>query len=673
MSKLSYRPEVDGLRALAVIPVVLFHLNADWLPGGYLGVDVFFVISGFLITAILQREMQEGTFRFRDFWTRRVKRIAPALLAMIAVVLLLCPFLLFLPKVHSVGTDGLAAIFSYANVWMFVQAGDYWGDAAESSPFLHTWSLSLEEQFYFVYPFLLWATIKLRANVGKVLMALIAISFLCFSLGVLTHPTATFYLLPTRAWELALGGLAAYFHGNRQAIVSQTTSAILAGIGLAGIVVSYGLELTSSSISHVAVLPVVGSALFIFFSNAQSWPGRLLSWHPVVFVGKISYSLYLWHWPVIVLAKAYYQRPLDLPGYLCVVLMTIILTLCSYLWVEIPTRRLANPYPRFLVQLCASVLLCGVGMQLGMQWKYPSSFADVQFHGLYYDVTPVIGEVSTANQLKREGIVAPTRPAEFGDAFRMNGIPGGDLSRHAPSVVILGDSHGAMWAKSIDSVCTQLGHRAAFFTTVGNNPFFDIPVTGNAKPKTGFTQDEFDLMHNNILQKISQWQPTVIVVCCRWTRMQDVDFRRAERLVEYASQQGANVLVFEQPPEVPIGNNNSAQYLAFLGLQPNGDQPLFLRQPESHDSAAARLRVSQLCERHANAFLFPVFDRFQHGDRALVAVGDSILYYDDDHLSTQATELFASKLADRIDRFHGQQPTATKPLFADRSGDEMRR
>ena len=160
MSAIKYRPEVDGLRAVAVIPVVLFHLGASWIPGGFLGVDVFFVISGFLITSIILKEQAAGTFTFSGFWMRRVRRIMPAMLTMLIATSVAGYFLMFGPSWKSLGNQVFSALGLYANIEMWMLSGNYWGPAAESAPLLHTWSLSVEEQFYLFYPLLLLILLK---------------------------------------------------------------------------------------------------------------------------------------------------------------------------------------------------------------------------------------------------------------------------------------------------------------------------------------------------------------------------------------------------------------------------------------------------------------------------------------------------------------------------------
>ena len=152
MAQIGYRPEIDGLRAVAVIPVILFHMGLSWIPGGFIGVDVFFVISGFLITSIIKTELDQGGFSFSNFWARRVRRILPAMIFVSACTLAFAYVFVFLPEQQAIGKQALAALFSVANIYFWLSTGDYWGNASEESPFLHAWSLSVEEQFYLFFP-----------------------------------------------------------------------------------------------------------------------------------------------------------------------------------------------------------------------------------------------------------------------------------------------------------------------------------------------------------------------------------------------------------------------------------------------------------------------------------------------------------------------------------------
>jgi peptidoglycan/LPS O-acetylase OafA/YrhL len=306
MSSIKYRPYVDGLRAFAVIPVLLFHLGFDWIPGGFLGVDVFFVISGFLITSIILKESYQGTFTFQNFWLRRVRRILPVLSVVLMCTLFASYFIAFRPDMNAFGKDSLSASFSFANINMWLRTGDYWGTLAESSPFLHTWSLSVEEQFYIFFPVLLVVLLRFgRRFVFPAIVCVTMVSFALFLYAAEHSPTACFYLLPMRAWELAAGCLLAIFLRHNEWSARGLAAHFGAWLGLISVLASYFLISGEAGISALTVFSVVGSVLIILFADNDGTVNRILSHSWTVYIGKISYSLYLWHWPVFVLGKSY--------------------------------------------------------------------------------------------------------------------------------------------------------------------------------------------------------------------------------------------------------------------------------------------------------------------------------------------------------------------------------
>ena len=288
----SYRREIDGLRACAVVPVVLFHLGAGWLPGGFLGVDVFFVISGFLITRILLRDIEAGTFSFTEFMVRRILRIVPAMLTMIVATLAVTWFFVFRPDQPGIGGQAVAALLSVANIYFWRTTGNYWGPQAEQSPLLHTWSLSVEEQFYLVAPLCLWILHRVAPQRLRpaILVATLA-SFGLFLFGLATgRVTSTFYLLHARAWELGAGCCLAAFppsdHRGQSERAPWRDAVGLLGLGL--IFATFVLApWAGPSLNWMASLTVVGAVLVLAF--AQSGPCYwLLTRQPLTWLGKTS-------------------------------------------------------------------------------------------------------------------------------------------------------------------------------------------------------------------------------------------------------------------------------------------------------------------------------------------------------------------------------------------------
>lgn len=297
----SYRPDIDGLRAAAVVPVLLYHAHVPGFGGGYVGVDIFFVISGFLITGIIAREVDAGTFSIRRFYERRARRILPALAAVIAFVLCMASWLYLPGDFEDVPRSALAALGFLANVWFFSQAG-YFQSAAEAMPLLHTWSLGVEEQFYIVFPLLLLGIARYTPGLRTACVLLLAALSLAWA--VLTQTAGdgfAFYLLPPRAWELLVGALLAL--GAVPAVRQRWAREAISLAGLAAIIGPAVFYSKATVFPGLAALPPVLGAAALIHCAPGTLAGRMLSLRLPVGIGLISYSLYLWHWPLIVFTE----------------------------------------------------------------------------------------------------------------------------------------------------------------------------------------------------------------------------------------------------------------------------------------------------------------------------------------------------------------------------------
>ncbi|MBV6879089.1 acyltransferase family protein [Epilithonimonas ginsengisoli] len=641
---IKYRPEIDGLRAIAVIPVILFHMGFSWIKGGFYGVDVFFVISGFLITSNILRNLDQDKFSFKDFWIKRAKRILPALYTMIFIVLLLAPFLIFKGDIPALVTDAVPAIFSYSNFHSLFAFGNYWGGTAEQSFFLHCWSLSVEEQFYLFYPFLLYFLFRKKRNIKMWLVGIIVISFLLFIIGSYKFPQSTFYLLPTRAWELAAGALISIIKPND---VKNKFSGIFSSFGLILIFLSYFVFPGSGSVSIFGILPVLGSAMFILYSTQQSFVKNIISNPVIVYIGKISYSLYLWHWPIILIAKYYEYRFSHIYLNVGIVCLTFVLSILSYHLVEKRTR-FASWTPKFALSLgIVTILSCIFLKSDSFDKTYKNDFNKVIFYGLYYDISPTIKEVSEINKAKREGIIAPIREDYYKNAYKNGGMTFGKSDSDSKTVVI-GDSHGAMWAKVLREISDEMNTKISFYTSVGNSPFYNINDVDNQQATKSFTQKERIDYAQNLKNKIDDCNSELIILACRWETISKKDWQYFEDLLQYLKSKDKKVLILNQPPVTDsFIDKNSVQYLSFLGFSPN-NKVQFVKILNEKKVLDKNQSLEKLKKKYENINIFNVYKLFSKNDSIKIISSKDVLYYDDDQLSYQGTQIVTKALGQKV-------------------------
>lgn len=438
MSLPLYRKDIDGLRTLAVLPVVFFHVGVPGFYGGFVGVDIFFVISGYLITGIIFRELQDNSFSIFRFYRRRILRIFPALFVMLLAVASIA-YQAFMPsELAAFGRSMVSTGLFYSNIEFFQQAG-YFGPSSHDLPLLHTWSLAVEEQFYIVWPVLL----LLAANGGKsrtvgLTIAATVCSFIASVWWLPRNPDATFYLPHTRAWELLVGAVLAVqlVPGLQQ----RWLRSAVATAGLAAILFSIkffnqGLPFPGAS----ALVPVLGAAAIIAAgTGGNSWVGQLLSLPPMVFIGKISFSLYLWHWPVMVFSRTFGLLEQTPWAKIVEVAVSMLLAVASWWWVERPFRSgLATVSTRKVLGTGLTIVgaFCAVGAWAaqsdGMPWRLSASQRALASYLSYQGDARFRGGSC---------FVVDPRNEQFDDAKCLKKADG------KPSVLLLGDSHAAhLW------------------------------------------------------------------------------------------------------------------------------------------------------------------------------------------------------------------------------------
>lgn len=340
---LKYRPEVDGLRCIAVMLVILHHLNLPGFSGGFVGVDVFFVISGYLITGIILAELKSGSFTFGSFYKRRVIRLAPAYFTVLLVTAVLAWLLMLPAELENFSVSALYSTFFVANFYMWDAVGGYFGAGADTTPLLHLWSLAVEEQFYVVWPATLLLLYKFLGG-GRYLLAAVLVALVLglavSEYGAVNYRAAAYYLMPTRAFELLIGAALVFVPLSLLDRIprSARVALSLAGLGL----ILYGNVVFTGATWFPglnALFPCVGTALLIAFASADApLLGKLLASRPAVGIGKISYPAYLWHWPIIAFLNL---QLVELTPLVCVAAIagTLVLSALTYQFIEKPVRK----------------------------------------------------------------------------------------------------------------------------------------------------------------------------------------------------------------------------------------------------------------------------------------------------------------------------------------------
>jgi len=560
--KAGFRPDLEGLRAIAVCLVLLYHAAVPGFGGGYVGVDVFFVLSGFLITGLLLRELEAtGRISLSAFYARRLRRLLPAVALLILVTVVASVAVLSPLRAGDVAADGVAAALYASNLRFAAQATDYLQSELAPSPLLHLWSLGVEEQFYLFWPALLLLVAGARPRhpearrdavrrVGLLAMLVVIGSFaLSLWLTTASAPWA-FFSLPSRAWELGIGSLLAVGAVRLAALPRSLAAAAgwlgLLMIGAAGLVID-----TSTPFPGVAaLLPTIGTALAMLpgMTGARVGPARLLGWGLARFMGRISYSLYLWHWPILVLPTAMAGETLALPVRVGLMLAAIPIAYASQRWLEDPIRRgrLVGIVPRRNLVLAGALSITVATTSLGLGFVTTQRLAAATGAGGSgaSDVPlPALGGLATSEPTGGSTEPAPGPTAEPslppppGGPVPADLIPsltaarddlpsiysdGCHLSQPATeieecafgdvasdtTVVLVGDSHAAQWFPALERLATERSWRLVSLTKSGCTPAW--LTVWNTNLKRAYT--ECDAWHEAVLARVASERPDLVIV-----------------------------------------------------------------------------------------------------------------------------------------------------------------
>jgi peptidoglycan/LPS O-acetylase OafA/YrhL len=478
-STLPYRPDIDGLRAVAVVVVVAYHAFPKFLTGGFIGVDVFFVISGYLITQLILTGLQAGTFSLSEFYRRRVRRIVPALLVVMSACFLFGWLVLLPSELRSLGKSLSWSAPFLANLY-FARNGGYFDKAADLNPLLHLWSLGVEEQFYLVWPVLLTLAVRRRLTLG-VLVGLMATSWGISIWGAWYEPRPSFYLPAPRMWELALGGILAVWQlreprasasGARTSRTRFWSGPHLCSLAGLSLIIASAVFLTA----HLTVpgiwsaIPTAGAALLIGAGPFTPVSVLLLGNRPMIFVGRLSYSLYLWHWPLFSYARILLGRAPTPALATSLILVALVCAYATYRLVEVPIRYSAfgrRTVAGLLVALGSVALVGAATAALWIPGRLsgpPFAAWDAAAGDWYYPAESNID-----------------RPSRFGSVLV--------TSRRDLKAVFVGDSHiEQYWPRAKRVIDTQpdAARSAVFATTQGCPPLPRINSTWRGKNCRGF-------------------------------------------------------------------------------------------------------------------------------------------------------------------------------------------
>jgi len=648
-----YISSLDGIRAIAIIAVLIFHVSPKVLSGGFIGVDVFFVVSGFLITSIILHGVRDHSFSILEFYLRRFQRLLPNAIACILVVLFL--WTEFMPDGAAVqpAVHGQWALFNLSNFYNWKHLGGYWGTTAERAPLTHFWSLGIEEQFYLIFPISILLLLRFQSRHLRLwLIVFTVVSFTMSLFGTYTKPSATFYFLPTRVWELLIGAsLVSYLaHVNGEKTrgwlpLGPKHREIIGWVGLAMIVI--GCLFIGEGVlfpGWVSLAPTLGT-LFILVSitSGESSLSWLLSTWVMERIGKLSYSLYLWHWPLIVFGRRQaelYELP-EQAGAIFGLIGSFLISGCAYLFIEQPLRKRGPGRSWRLAVIagsfCFTALCCAFIAQRSKVFDANDRF-DVSFWSADLFNSGAIDGAKFINPSFYD-IHLPAVSPPPADTWQKGGIihryGGGD-----PNVVVFGSSHAMMFSPLINDICREKGISVAFLgMSLGQSAFFESKAGMNFS--SPIEAKKFDETRKRLL---STWRPKALIIIDRWDSIGTIDQfeSKLRTFLKEVCPLVDHVIFAAQVPSLRAPNDINLRALIAWRMEHMGRKDLLPRlEPDANES----LRKQCIMTASAAAADYPKLQvlrsdlAFYHDNGSIrYAEGKSFFYLDTNHLTDAGTQ-----------------------------------
>lgn len=660
MAGLSYKREIDGLRAIAVLGVVLYHAGVPALAGGYVGVDVFFVISGYLITSLLLREWrQSGRIDLPAFYARRVRRLMPAMWLVMACTLL-AAMVLFPPsgsQLQGVLASTLASLIFAANLYFAGNSGGYFDAPTAEMPLLHLWSLSVEEQFYLLFPLLLIALLRWwpRRCVAILSVACIA-SLVLAEVWLRSNPAVAFYQMPARFWELAVGGLIAV-----RAPGSQRWSSKLMALGVLITAAAIAIPLGTHFPGLGAFPAVLGAGLVLYGSHSGGslgLAGAFLGARPMVAVGLISYSLYLWHWPLLAFDRALNVEDSPLSYRLGLCAAAGVIGWVSYRFVETPFRRGAARSPGRVLWMGAAASLALAAAALFIRPATSSSAAEELAWATQSDQPE---NTSRCHFKLGEDIVDLRQSACASDPSRV------------ANTVIWGDSHALAWQPFAWELARAQGGGAISFTMDACPPVANYDVNRADYPGHRGQCRRFNAL---VLEYLAAHRVRTLVINGRWLRhfaggpcaVDAVERNDGCRVAEgfeqslaAASRHAQSVILIVPTPELRA---SASKCIA------NGQLDRCAPTRAEYDQAVAQVRgrLLTLAAKQANVIVIDPAEFFCDAAKCPVMKGRYALFWDDDHVSSTAARAFARVYLDDRARWLARSPASDSTASGSAAG-----